>query len=562
MSTEQNAILSVADKTGIEQFAGNLHELGWKLWASGGTGRTIAEAGIPVTDVAELVGGEAILGHRVVTLSREVHAGLLADMKKPADLEELKRQGIPLLGLACVDMYPLEEEIAKEGSTPATILEQTDIGGPTILRAAAKGRRIVLSVAEQREQVIDWLNAGKPDEEEFLRELAARAEYEVARYVGLSAKAQGGDKVSIHAARLVSHTKYGENPQQTPAGLYADNRVNVDPLNIEKFVHVKGWELSFVNETDIFRLRNTMTKIAAGFATNFGEVPPTAIAMKHNSACGAAVAKTYLEAVQNMVMCDTRAIHGAVVMINGEVDKEIAEALVRHGMKDGETRLLDGVVASGFTPEALETLSRKKLRAVYNPALANLDADSWDKTRQVSHLGGNTWLEQPSNPFILDFNDEGIINKAKKAPTEQQKRDLVLAWAIGTTTNSNTITSVNNGALVGNGVGQQDRVGAALLALTRSTVELPRIVRRGLSLYLTFKLDWKKLAGASHYSDSFYPFADAPLMLIKAGAGAMFTSRGSVNDDIVFAAINKKTRGEVPLMTVDDKKGRGFHGHP
>jgi phosphoribosylaminoimidazolecarboxamide formyltransferase/IMP cyclohydrolase len=145
------ALLSVYDKTGIEDFAKGLVELDWHIYASGGTAKAIADAGIAVTDVTELVGGEAILGHRVVTLSREISAGLLADKTSDTDKAELQALNLPMIDLVCVDMYPLEEAIAKSNATKNDVITQTDIGGPTMLRAAAKGHRIVLSIAEQRQ---------------------------------------------------------------------------------------------------------------------------------------------------------------------------------------------------------------------------------------------------------------------------------------------------------------------------------------------------------------------------------------------------------------------------
>src|SRR3989344_394807 len=192
MAGNKNALISVYNKDGIVDFAGGLSEEGFQIYASGGTARKIGKAGIQVTDVAELVGGEAILGHRVVTLSREVHAGILADKTSPEQLAELERLGIPFIDLVCVDMYPLREAIADPNSTEASVIEQTDIGGPTMLRAAAKGRRIVLARADQRLAVLEWIKAGKPEEEEFLRELAAVAELEVAKYTLESALHLGG----------------------------------------------------------------------------------------------------------------------------------------------------------------------------------------------------------------------------------------------------------------------------------------------------------------------------------------------------------------------------------
>lgn len=183
---QQNALISVYDKTGIEEFGEGLVELGWSLYSSGGTAKRLGEAGVPVTDIKEVVGGEAILGHRVVTLSREVHAGLLADPNNPNHMAELAREGIPFIDLVCVDMYPLEEEIADPTSTPASVLEKTDIGGPAMLRSGAKGRRLALSHPAQRKPVLDWLNAGRPYEEQCRLLLAAAAEAAVAAYTELS----------------------------------------------------------------------------------------------------------------------------------------------------------------------------------------------------------------------------------------------------------------------------------------------------------------------------------------------------------------------------------------
>ncbi|CAN5674146.1 hypothetical protein BH23PAT1_BH23PAT1_1710 [soil metagenome] len=190
MSLPENALLSVFDKEGIVDLAEGLHELGANIYASGGTARQVSEAGVPVTDVAELVGGEAILEHRVVTLSREIHAGLLADQRNDMHVEELERLGIPLLGLVCVDMYPLKAAI-EEGLDEEAVIEKTDVGGPTMLHSAAKGRRIVLSRQDQRRTVLEWLQNGQPDEENVLRTLAAVAEQEVASYVEQSAKYLG-----------------------------------------------------------------------------------------------------------------------------------------------------------------------------------------------------------------------------------------------------------------------------------------------------------------------------------------------------------------------------------
>lgn len=185
MASVENALISVFNKEGIVDFATGLHEMGTNIYASGGTARQIDQAGVPVTDVAELVGGDAILEHRVVTLSRQIHAGLLADQRNDMHIEELERLGIPILGLTCIDMYPLEQAV-EDGLDEAGVIETTDVGGPTMLHSAAKGRRVVLSRQDQRRTVLEWLQEGMPDEDNVRRTLAAVAELEVANYVRVS----------------------------------------------------------------------------------------------------------------------------------------------------------------------------------------------------------------------------------------------------------------------------------------------------------------------------------------------------------------------------------------
>lgn len=549
------ALISVYDKTGIEDFTRELAKLGWQIYASGGTAKAIADAGIAVRDVSELVGGASILGHRVVTLSREISAGLLADKSNPEDISELADLKLPVIDLVCVDMYPLEEAIAKPGAAKQDVIAQTDIGGPTMLRSAAKGRRIVLSHSDQRQPVLDWLKAEKPDEETFLDDLAARAEYEVARYVLQSAKYLGGTNISGSVARLNSPTKYGENPQQTPAAFYADNRLAVDPLGVDQFEHVQGMERSYINITDIDRLLQTVTHISAGFDHNFGSVPSVAVGVKHGNACGAGVADSSVEAVRKMLEGDTRAIFGGVVMINGAIDEPVAEALMRHGVDGDRPRLLDGVIGSSVTPEALELLSRNKLRVIVNSALAKLTSNSLDGQRRLRPVRGGM-LEQPNYDFVLDLKADYIQQHGDVV--EQQQRDMILGWAVGATSNSNTISLVKNGQLIGNGVGQQDRVGAGQLALTRTTTTMPELDEQGNKLVLKVTLDKQKLAGAVAYSDSFFPFPDGPGLLAKAGIKAILTSSGSVADKAVIKSLVDQG---VSVTTVPDKIGRGFYLH-
>lgn len=531
------ALLSVYEKTGLVEFAKELLQLGWEILASGGTARTIAAAGLPVKDVADLVGGQAILGHRVVTLSREVHAGLLArDCEK--DREEMKKLGLPFIGLVCVDLYPLEMEIKKAGSSPESVIEQTDIGGPTMLRSAAKGRRIVISDPADRPKVIDWLKAGRPNEKEFLNRLAAKAEAVCAHYALLSARYHSDGFYDGMVGEQVLSLKYGENPWQKPAALFRALGLNDDPLSCHQCQIVAGTDPSFINITDEDRLLQTITHLAAAFDVNRGKVPFIAVGVKHGNPCGASFGDEPAEVLRQMVSGDTLAIHGGWVMANFAITDELAEILLSYKVEQGR-RLLDGLVAPAFSPQAIEMLKRKKdkCRFIVQPALEKLGKDSLDAARRLRQVRGG-FLVQPNYTLILDLRHPDL--KVYGEWTEAQKDSLILAWAIGSTSNSNTITLVEGQRLIGNGVGQQDRVGAATLALWRA----------------------KRMAHptdrAVAYSDSFFPFPDGPAELAKAGVKVIFASSGSVNDKEVIATCQDAA---VTLVMLPDTEVRGFFGH-
>ena len=188
MKRSRTALLSVYEKEGIADFATSLIELEWDILASGGTARALVDAGVPVRDVADLVGGGAILGHKVVTLSRELHAGLLADRDNPDEVAEMDELGLPFIELACVDMYPLSEAGMKDNATLDSIRQSTDIGGPTMLRSAAKGRRIVIAKPQTRARVLSWLQDGEPNSEWFRNELAIEVEDIISGYCKLSSE--------------------------------------------------------------------------------------------------------------------------------------------------------------------------------------------------------------------------------------------------------------------------------------------------------------------------------------------------------------------------------------
>lgn len=519
---KKTALLSVYNKEGVADFARELIELGFNILASFGTAEFLRKEGVSARDISGIV-GEPILGHRVVTLSREVHAALLA---QESDGDELARLVVPRVDLVCADLYPLEETIALSNNEEE-VIDNTDIGGPALLRSAAKGRRIVICDAKDRERVIGWLKEGQPDKKEVLRKLAAKAEMTVARYALASARYASGGDIDGFIGIRAKFVSYGENPWQASAGLFSAEES--DALALENFKQIAGGEASYNNFCDLDRVLQTMTHIAAGFGKNFNEVPYIALGAKHGNSCGAAVGGNKEEVLRKMIEGDARAIFGGVIMTNFEIDEELADVLLRHKMPEGQRRLLDGVVSPGFLGGAARLLKRKgdKCRFFENKALLNLWAGSLDKKERFRYVRGG-FLKQQNYDFVLKLQES------------KYARDLILAWAVGATSNSNTVTLVKNGQLLGNGVGQQDRVGCCELAIKRA------------------RDAGHDTSGAVSYSDSFFPFTDGPEVLVKAGIKAILASGGSVRDEEVksFCAENN-----IWYRLVSDKVIRGFFGH-
>lgn len=527
------ALLSVFRKEGIVEFARDLQELGFDFVSSTGTAKTLQEAKLPVTDVAELSGFPAILDHQVVTLVPHVHGGILArDLPRHhADLARIKARWIHLV---CVDLYPIEEAIRKPGATLESVREMTDIGGRTLLCSAAKGGRIVIADPDDRGWVIQWLKDGEPNREEVLRELAAKAEATVARYALASARFLSEGEWDGVIGRRVCACRYGENAWQKPAGLYtADTGA---PLALDQFELVGGGEPSYNNWCDVDRLLQTVTHIAAGWDVNFGEVPAIAVGVKHGNACGAAVMGSPEGSLRYMVAGDPLALFGGLVMTNFRINGELARILVEHLMPQGK-RVLDGVLAPEFTEEAIEELSRKsgKCRLLMNPALAHLSATSLDAAPRFRYVRGG-FLRQPNYTYVLDLADLGLTSLDRAV----FGGNLLLGWAVGATSNSNTITLVRNNMIIANAVGQQDRVRCAKIAVFRAR-EAGHDTR-----------------GAVAYSDSFFPFTDGPQALADAGVRTILASSGSIRDEEVKTFC--KERG-VALYLVPDAKARGFFGH-
>ncbi len=546
------AFISVRNKTGIDWFARELVKLDVEIVSAGGTAKFLRAGGIPVKDIADISGLEPILDHRVATLVPHLHGGLLAESRHVTELAHLATRKtnpivIPWFDLVCNDPYPLKEAIGKAGATRESVIEETDIGGPTMLMSAAKGRRIVIVDFDDRKRVIDWLKAGRPDEEKFITYLVAKAYGFVADYYLTAARYHSAGKIDGVVGAEVYHCKYGENAHQKDAGLYASPFGAPHPLTISQFKLIEGNPMSLTNMTDVYRLRETMVRIAAAFDLNYGFVPDIAIGVKHGNACGAAMTRENpTAALELMVKGSPLSLFGGFVMANFPIDGILASILRNYLVpKDAGKRVLDGVVAPSFTEEAQQELGRKngQCRMIVNPALATLGKDNIDSGSRFRDVGYGEFLKQQNSTFILDFKDPRLERLGKKNSEPQQEhmeQNLLFAWAIGSTSNSNTVVLVKNNRLIGMGVSQPDRVGAAELAIHRAR-------RNG-----------HDTKGSFAYSDSFFPFTDGPALLADAGVEAIFTSSGSRNDGKVKELCRE--RGVI-LYMMPDELCRGFYGH-
>lgn len=539
------ALFSAWDKTGLPEFARDLLNIkneAWSIYGSEGTVRRLVEAGIEASDISEVTELGPILGHQVVTLHPKVHGAILGK-DTPDQIKQRMELGIPRIGLVYVNMYPYREAVSAPGLSDEEKSDKMDIGGPTLLRSAVKRGRIPVSRPEQIQEVLDWLRAGRPDEEKFVRMLAGVAMFEVTSYDMTVLKEIGGSAYFGFVGEQIGDVVKGENGGQRGA-VYQDRYAPHDPLAIAtEFKLRQGAEIGSNNETDISRSVQTMTHIAAGFDLNFGEVPYVALGVKHNNACGAAVAETPEEAIANMMGGDYLAVYGGTVSFNFPLDEELATLLVRFGLGEDEPNkknLLDVIVVPEATDKALEILysAKGRRRVVVNPALSSLGKDSIDTYPRAQSVRGGGMLVQDNYTFVLDLNHPEL-HKTDKA-TPQQLRDVVLADAICRTSNSNTITIVEDGMLLANAVGQQARIYAVELAIGRAN-------RIG-----------HEIKNATVASDSFFSHPDGPKALVEGGIGLVFTTTGSDRDNEALGAFEE---AGVVVFSLPDSIGRGFSHH-
>jgi phosphoribosylaminoimidazolecarboxamide formyltransferase / IMP cyclohydrolase len=501
----RRALISVSDKTGVADFARSLAALGVEILSTGGTAGALREAGLDVTDVAEFTGQEEILDGRVKTLHPRLYAALLARREDPEHMATLEREGIEPIDLVCVNLYPFEQTVSGNDVPAEVAIENIDIGGPTMIRAAAKNHESVAVVVkpESYDAVCAELEetGGAKLSASTRHWLANEAFAQTARYDAaisrwFSAEYEDFPEHLAIAYEKVLDLSYGENPHQRGA-LYAEAGARSHILSRVSKLHGKA--LSFNNVLDLDSARS--------LADDFEE--PACVIVKHNNPCGVAIGADALEAYAKALACDPMSAYGGVIALNRPVSAELAEELHKN--------FVEVLNAPGFEDGALEILQQKEaIRILCEEERRQPDSDERD-VKKV--LGGLLIQDRDGDPEPRQLM-EGVT---KTQPSEQQWRDMLFAWTVVRRVRSNAIVIAKDGATLGIGAGQMSRIDSVRLA-----VEKCRDARGDEADAL--------LAGSAVASDAFFPFADGPELAIQAGSSAVIQPGGSKRDADVIDA--------------------------
>ena len=485
------ALISVSDKKGVAAFAAALSSLGWEIIATGGTQRLLEQEGVRTIGISEVTGFPEICDGRVKTLHPKVHGALLARRDLASHLEALRENGIEFIDLVCVNLYPFAATIAKPGVTMEDAVENIDIGGPSMLRSAAKNWRDVTVVCDPSDygRVIAEISAGGNTLPATRLELSAKAYTHTAEYDTMIARymrAQAGlpEKLFLEFD-LKQPLRYGENPHQE-ARFYAAKEAQ--PYSLAFAKQIQGKEMSYNNIQDA----NAALNIVRDFADQ-----PFCVALKHMNPCGAAVGATIEEAWQAAYEADKVSIYGGIVAVNRPLTAAVAQ-----GMKP---IFLEIVIAPSFTPEALEILSAKKnLRVLEVPMEPMTEAP----LQYVGVNGG--MLVQQLDVAVEPIFEEMCVTKVK--PTAAQMKDMDFGWRIVKHVKSNAIVVVRDGHTLGVGAGQMNRVGSAEIALKEAQAA-------GFT------------SGLVLASDGFLPFGDTVALAAQYGVAAIVQPGGSIRDE-------------------------------
>lgn len=491
-------LISVSDKTGVAEFAGELKKLGWDIIATGGTMKLLRDAGLEVINISDVTGFPEICDGRVKTLHPKVHGGLLGRRDLQSHLDALKENGIEFIDMVCVNLYPFRQTIAKDNVSMEDAIENIDIGGPSMLRSAAKNYRDVTVVCDPQDYsvIIDEIRTAGNTKPETRLQLSAKAFTHTAQYDSCIATylrdKAGLDEKLFLEFDIVQSLRYGENPHQQ-AKFYRE--AEAVPYSLAFARQLNGKEMSYNNIQD--------ANAALNIVREFDE--PFCVGLKHMNPCGAAVGKTVGEAWKKAYEADTVSIFGGIVACNREIDAETAAAM--------KPIFLEIIIAPSFSKEALEILTTKK-----NLRLLEVDMTRDDSARRQAVSVNGGLLVQDLDMATAKVTDAMTVTDKK--PTAAQLADMNFAWRIVKHVKSNAIIVVRDGVTVGVGAGQMNRVGSAEIALKQAET---KGIHKGLVLA----------------SDGFFPFDDTVTLAAKYGVEAIVQPGGSMRDADSLAKANE-----------------------
>jgi len=507
----RRALLSVSDKTGLVEFARQLAKSGVELLSTGGSAKTLRQAGLAVTDVSDVTGFPEIMDGRVKTLHPSVHGGLLAVRGNAGHETAMKEHGIVGIDLLVCNLYPFEATLAGGGSYDECV-ENIDIGGPAMTRAAAKNHKfvtVVVDVADYDDILADMKANNGATSQTLRRKLAAKAYARTAAYDAAVSNwllGEAGETASTYRAfggTLIQSLRYGENPHQW-AAFY---RAGKPRPGVASASQLQGKELSYNNIND--------TDAAYECVAEFDPAGGAAcVIVKHANPCGAAVAETLVQAYQRALACDPVSAFGGIIAVNQPLDEAAATEMVKV--------FTEVIIAPGASDKALAIIAAKKnLRLLLTDNLP----DVREPGIAAKTVAGGLLVQARDNGNVDDVELKVVT---KRAPTEAELADLKFAFRIAKHVKSNTILYVKNGATVGVGAGQMSRVDSARIAARKSADAAKEL-----------GLDTPLAKGSVVASDAFFPFPDGLLQAAEAGATAVIQPGGSIRDDEVIKAADE-----------------------
>lgn len=505
MAVIKKALISVSDKRGILDFAKTLHGFGVEILSTGGTAKLLRENGMTVTEVGDYTGFPEMLDGRVKTLHPKVHGGILGRRDLPEHVAAMQQAGIPPIDMVVVNLYPFRETIRNPGCTLADAIENIDIGGPTMVRAAAKNYDHVAIVTDPADYALithEMQSSNGAVGAETRLTLAKKAFSHTAEYDGaisnyltaINAKGERQPFPERYTTQLckVMDLRYGENPHQD-AAFYRD--AALPPGSLASFHQLQGKPLSYNNIADADAAWECVKTFEAC----------ACVIVKHANPCGVAVGTSLLETYQKAFSTDPTSAFGGIIAFNREIDVETAEAVIK--------QFVEVIIAPGVSPAAAQVFASK-----FNIRLLTVPMGHQLNTLEYKRVGGGLLVQTPD---AVNVKPEQFKIVTKKQPTLEQIEDLLFAWRVAKFVKSNAIVFCGNGMTLGVGAGQMSRVDSTRIAAIKAQ-------NAGLSL-----------KGAAIASDAFFPFRDGIDVLAEAGAACVIQPGGSIRDDEVIAAADE-----------------------